>query len=62
MAAIYRGRDDFDVTVLVSELVASESVPFLPILRYKPTGLRKREVWEQVWELRAPAGCRRIGR
>jgi hypothetical protein len=51
VAAIYRGRDDFDVTSLVAELVAAESVPFLPILRYKPTGLRKREVWEQVWDL-----------
>ena len=51
VAAIYRGREDFDVAALVAELVESESVPFLPILRYKPTGLRKREVWERTWEL-----------
>ena len=36
---------------LVAELAESESVPFLPILRYKATGLRKREVWEKTWEL-----------
>ena len=51
VAALYRGRPDFDVTALVAELVESESVPFLPILRYKPTGLRKRAVWEQTWKL-----------
>jgi hypothetical protein len=51
VAAIYRGRPDLDVAALVNELVESESVPFLPILRYKPTGLRKREVWERTWDL-----------
>jgi len=39
-AALYRGRPDFDVTALVAELVEGEAVSFLPILRYKPTGLR----------------------
>jgi hypothetical protein len=47
VAALYRGRPDFDLAALVAELVEGESVPFLPILRYKPSGLRKREVWEQ---------------
>ena len=51
VAALYRGRPDFDVAALVSELVEAESVPFLPILRYKPTGLRKRAVWERTWDL-----------
>ena len=51
VAALYRGRPDFDVAALVAELVESESVPFLPVLRYKPTGLRKREVWERTWDL-----------
>jgi hypothetical protein len=50
VAAIYRGRPDFDVAALVNELVESESVPFLPVLRYKPTGLRKREVWDRTWD------------
>ena len=51
VAAIYRGRDDFDIDSLVAELVESESVPSLPSVRYKPAGLRKREVWEKTWEL-----------
>lgn len=51
VAALYKGRADFDLGALVAELVASESVPFLPVLRYKPSGLRKREVWERTWEL-----------
>jgi hypothetical protein len=51
VAALYRGREDFDVLALVSELVASEAVPFLPVLRYKPSGLTKRAVWERTWEL-----------
>ncbi|MFZ4083645.1 MAG: BREX-2 system adenine-specific DNA-methyltransferase PglX, partial [Pirellula sp.] len=46
-------RDDpaFDVQALVEELVAAESVPHLPILRYKDSGLRKRAEWEKTWDL-----------
>jgi hypothetical protein len=46
-------RDDaaFDVQTLVAELVESECVPLLPILRYKSSGLRKRAEWEQAWNL-----------
>jgi len=51
VAALYRGRPDFDLAALVAELVEGESVPFLPILRYKASGLRKREVWERTWDL-----------
>lgn len=51
VAALYRGRPDFDASALVAELVDEGAVPFLPILRYKPTGLRKRELWERTWEL-----------
>lgn len=51
VAALYRGRADFDVTALVSELVESEAVPVLPVLRYKDSGLRKREQWQRTWEL-----------
>lgn len=51
VAALYKGRADFDLGALVADLVTSESVPFLPILRYKTAGLRKREVWERTWEL-----------
>ncbi|MBO0754256.1 MAG: BREX-2 system adenine-specific DNA-methyltransferase PglX, partial [Bradyrhizobiaceae bacterium] len=51
VAEMYRGRADFDLTKLVTELVADESVPFLPVFRYKPTGLEKRVLWERTWEL-----------
>ena len=51
VAALYRARPDFDLTALVVEMVESESVPFLPVLRYRESGLRKRAIWEQVWDL-----------
>jgi hypothetical protein len=51
VAELYRGHPDFDVHALVAELVEGEAVPFLPVLRYKSTGLRNREVWERTWEL-----------
>jgi len=51
LAELYRGRADFDLTALVTELVESEAVPFLPVLRYKASGLRKRAVWERTWDL-----------
>ncbi|HUQ58604.1 MAG TPA: hypothetical protein VM306_23390, partial [Lentzea sp.] len=34
-----------------AELVDEEHVPFLPVYRYKPAGLRKRADWEDVWKL-----------
>lgn len=49
VANLYRARPDYDLTELVVELVESEAVPFLPVLRYKPSGLRKRAAWEQTW-------------
>lgn len=48
---LYRQDPAFDVQKLVSDLVEAESVPFLPALRYKPSGLRKRVEWEKTWEL-----------
>jgi len=51
VAEVYRWRPDFDITDLIQELVARESVPFLPLLRYKESGLRKRADWERTWEL-----------
>lgn len=51
VGAALQGDLAFDLPRLVAELVAAESVPLLPILRYKPTGLRKRAEWEQTWEL-----------
>jgi SAM-dependent methyltransferase len=48
---LYCNDPAFDVHQLVTELVEAESVPLLPILRYQPSGLRKRREWEQTWDL-----------
>ena len=50
-AEIYLNRPDFDMTVLITDLVRKHAVPFLPVLRYKPSGIEKRARWEQVWTL-----------
>ncbi|GAA0245434.1 BREX-2 system adenine-specific DNA-methyltransferase PglX [Actinomadura nitritigenes] len=49
VAKLYRPRDEF--AKVVADLMADEHVPFLPQLRYKPSGLRKRSDWEHVWDL-----------
>ena len=51
VAELYTGRPDFDVAKLLAGLVDEQSVPLLPVLRYKPSGLRKRAVWERTWDL-----------
>jgi len=51
VSALYAGHADFDPGQLVAELVASEAVPFLPVLRYTDIGLRKRAQWEDTWTL-----------
>ncbi len=48
---LYRDDAAFDVQALVTELVAPECVPLLPMLRYKPAGLIKRTTWERTWDL-----------
>ncbi|WLD15132.1 BREX-2 system adenine-specific DNA-methyltransferase PglX [Planctellipticum variicoloris] len=51
VGALYRDDPAFDVQRLVEELVAAESVPLLPVLRYKDKGLRNRAEWEKTWDL-----------
>lgn len=51
VAELYAGHSGFDLTQIVSDLVASESVPFLSVLRYSETGLRTRAQWESTWEI-----------
>jgi hypothetical protein len=51
VAEVFTGRMDFDVGALVGELVMAESVPALPVLRYKFAALDKRAAWERTWEL-----------
>ena len=48
---LFRNDAAFDVQALVSELVATECAPLLPVLRYKPSGLIKRKAWERTWDL-----------
>ena len=43
------GRRDFDLERLLGERVRHESVPNIKFHRYKPSGLKKRSVWEQTW-------------
>lgn len=38
-----------DLHTVVAELMTGEHVPFLAALRYKPSGLKKRADWEDVW-------------
>ncbi|GGT06941.1 DNA methylase [Streptomyces atratus] len=49
VAELYAPRKE--LATVVAELLADEHVPFLPALRYKPSGLKKRADWEHVWEL-----------
>ena len=51
VAGRYAGHAGVDIETLVADLVEAESVPALPVQRYKPSGLDKREVWERIWEL-----------
>ena len=49
VATRYAGPAGVDLDALVAALVESESVPALPVLRYKPSGLAKRTDWERTW-------------
>lgn len=49
VAKIYAPRKE--LPAVVAELVSDEHVPFLSALRYKPSGMKKREDWEHVWDL-----------
>ncbi|MFH9174355.1 BREX-2 system adenine-specific DNA-methyltransferase PglX [Streptomyces albogriseolus] len=49
VARLYAPRKD--LLKVVAELLTDEHVPFLSALRYKPSGLKKRADWEEVWDL-----------
>ena len=51
VATRYAGHAGVDIETLVADLVESESVPALPVQRYKPSGLAKRAEWERTWAL-----------
>jgi len=48
---LWSGRRDWSVVRQLAALLEDESVPFLPVYRLKVSGLRKREAWEQIWDL-----------
>jgi hypothetical protein len=49
--ALWEGRPDVPVSESLEKLLANEAVPFLAAYRYKDSGLRKREAWEEAWDL-----------
>jgi hypothetical protein len=50
VARLYAGSMDADLVDVISGLVADEAVPYLAAQRLKPSGLRKRRIWEAVWD------------
>lgn len=50
-AEVYHGGPIEALDSFVIGLATPESVPYLPIMRYTESGLRKRSEWETVWEL-----------
>ena len=51
VAELYIGASGFSVPKLIRQLVEDESVPNLPVHRYKESGLRNLKDWEHVWDL-----------
>ncbi|WP_215455066.1 BREX-2 system adenine-specific DNA-methyltransferase PglX [Streptomyces sp. ATCC 21386] len=49
VAKLYAPRKE--LAKVVAELITDEHVPFLSALRYKPSGIKKRADWEEVWDL-----------
>ncbi|MGW0639266.1 BREX-2 system adenine-specific DNA-methyltransferase PglX [Nocardia salmonicida] len=49
VAALYAPRTD--LTKVVAGLITDQHVPFVSALRYKPSGLKKRKDWENVWQM-----------
>jgi hypothetical protein len=62
VGALYCGQQDFDITALVTELAMKQAVPFLPVLCYNESGMRKRAIWEEVWRLQRQEDAWRKGR
>lgn len=50
-AADHMGKRDATLATVLADVIVGEHVPYLAAMRYKDSGLRKREQWEQVWDL-----------
>jgi hypothetical protein len=48
---LWAGDPNASTGTALAKLLAEEGVPYLAAYRYKPTGLEKRAVWEQTWDL-----------
>ncbi|MEV7596636.1 BREX-2 system adenine-specific DNA-methyltransferase PglX [Kitasatospora sp. NPDC089797] len=49
-AADHLKKPDLPLAQVLAEVIADEHVPYLAAMRYKDSGLRKREQWEYVWD------------
>jgi hypothetical protein len=53
VAALYAtdhlGKRDASLATVLASVIEAEHVPYASALRYKDSGLRKRQQWEQVW-------------
>ncbi|WP_406492526.1 BREX-2 system adenine-specific DNA-methyltransferase PglX [Streptomyces sp. NBC_01604] len=54
VAALYASdhlnKPDLPLGQVLADVIADEHVPYLAAMRYKDSGLRRREQWEDVWE------------
>ncbi|WP_233266761.1 BREX-2 system adenine-specific DNA-methyltransferase PglX [Tomitella fengzijianii] len=48
---MWAGNTEVATGAALEKLLADEAVPYLAALRYKPSGLIKREAWEHTWDL-----------
>lgn len=48
---LWQGRPDSPLARSLAELMDDQAVPYLAAYRYKPSGLMKREAWEETWRL-----------
>lgn len=48
---LWAGVVDVDVAAALAKLVSEEHVPYLAAWRYKETGMRTRQAWEETWAL-----------
>ena len=59
--SLWEGRPDVPTVRSLTRLLEDECVPFLAAYRYKDPGLRKRQAWEETWDLQrredAGRGC-----
>jgi len=51
LACALTGNAEPDIAAVIGSLVPDEAVPFLAAYRYKPAGVEKYRVWQQVWAL-----------